>query len=74
MLLLKRARQQVGWSQSELARRAHMDPSKICKLESGFQHPSLNDVVRLARALGCPPSILIGESSEETAGTPPERL
>ncbi len=73
MSLLTRARLQVGWSKAELARRAQMEPSKLSKLERGVLQLKVDDLVQLAHALGCPPSVLLPAFSEEPALEAPGR-
>src|SRR4051794_24911710 len=41
-----------GWSIDELARRAHISPSTISRLETGQRRLALDHLVVLARALG----------------------
>ncbi len=44
----------AGWSQRELARRAHMTQGFISELECGKANPSLETMVLVADALRCP--------------------
>lgn len=41
-----------GWSQSELARRAHTKQANISRLESGLANPTMKFLQKLARAFG----------------------
>lgn len=45
-------REERGWSQSELARRADMTQSAVARFEVGGTVPTLAVLERLARALG----------------------
>jgi transcriptional regulator with XRE-family HTH domain len=40
-----------GWKQRELARRAQIDPGRLSKLERGIHRASVDELVRLSRAL-----------------------
>jgi len=40
-----------GWKQRELARRAQIDPGRLSKLERGVHRASVDELVRLSRAL-----------------------
>lgn len=65
---LRRLRDERGWTQYRLAKRAGLSPSYIHKLEAGkHPRPSSETVGKLARALGVPTSELTGEK-EETLG------
>ena len=57
---IEELRQVKGWSQAELARRSGVSQSTISRLEAGTT-PSidLNNLERLAKALGCDPGYLI---------------
>ena len=45
-------RNQHGWKQRELARRAGLQPARLSRLERGLKEPTLIEFVRLAQALG----------------------
>lgn len=45
-------RNQRGWKQRELARRAGLDPGRLSKLERGLKEARLTEFASLARALG----------------------
>ena len=47
---LRSARQQRGWTQTELARLVNIDNSLICRYERGLRPPA-STLVKLARAL-----------------------
>lgn len=52
-------RQQRGWSRSDLARKAGVDPSYITRIEEGdYKRPSIDRVKALADALRVPMSAL----------------
>ena len=55
-----------GFSQKELASRAHVDPSYVSLLESEKRDPGVATVERLADALGVPPHLLSLLAAEET--------
>ena len=73
MLRLSVEREARGWSKSELARRARMQPGEVGKIETGRLRPYPSQLRKLGRALGIPAAqdeSLIAESplaSEETA-------
>jgi transcriptional regulator with XRE-family HTH domain len=48
---LTQLRGSKGWKQRELARRAQIDPGRLSKLERGVHRASLDELVRLSRAL-----------------------
>lgn len=50
---LRRERTSAGLSQSELARRAGVEPSYVAHLEAARRHPSLKNLCTIADALGC---------------------
>ena len=45
-------RRRRGWSQAELARRAGLNATTVCLIESGRFHPYPVQLQKLARALG----------------------
>lgn len=52
-------RQRRGWTRSDLARKAGIDPSYVTRIEEAkFQHPSIGKVQSLANALNVPMSTL----------------
>jgi transcriptional regulator with XRE-family HTH domain len=54
-------RKQLGWSQTELARKIGIAPSRISEFESGLKTDcNLSTAKRLARALGCSIDYLAG--------------
>ena len=52
-------RLEAGWSQEKLAERADMAVAHLSAIERGLHGPNLRGIVRLARALGCPPADLL---------------
>lgn len=58
---LKAIREKRGWSQSELAERAHVPYETIYRVERGtHQEPRISIAVKLARALGVSLDVLAG--------------
>lgn len=54
-------REDVGWSQSELARRAGVTSAAISMIEKGDRNPTLEMVIKLCKALKISISELLGE-------------
>jgi len=64
-------RQQLGWSQTDLAQKIGIAPSRISEFESGLKTDcNLSTAKRLARALGCSIDYLAGTWDEEEAPQP----
>ena len=64
--LIKRLREEKGWSQRELGRRSGVHHSLISRLESGVQDDTHTQVVlRLAEALGVDVRELLTDIPEE---------
>jgi transcriptional regulator with XRE-family HTH domain len=61
---LRRERERVGLSVSELAKRAGLAKSTLSQLENGVGNPSLETLWSLAMTLGVPVSQLIGQSRQ----------
>jgi len=59
MSLVQVERERAGLTLSELARRTGMHLSTLSKIENGKRKLSVNEVARIARAIGCAPSALI---------------
>jgi transcriptional regulator with XRE-family HTH domain len=58
-------REQRGWSQRELARRAAVDASRLWKIEHGRVAPTLAELAGLSVALGaCLDELVWGEAPE----------
>ena len=66
MSLLTKKREEAGISMTVCAQRAGMDLSKLSRLEHGHLKLKINDVLLLARAIGCRPSELIPELDDDT--------
>jgi len=49
---IKKLRQQRGWSQAELARRAVLNSNTVCMIESGRWVPYPKQLSKLSNALG----------------------
>ena len=63
---LRRRREELGLSQRELARRAHVPQPAISDIERGVQEDVTSAVLkRLARALGCTTDYLVDIYDEE---------
>jgi len=55
---LRRARQDAGISQEELAKRCEIHRTEVSLLERGGREPRLGTMVKLATALGTTPEVL----------------
>lgn len=62
---LKRERERLGWSLTELAKRAGIAKSSLSQLEAGAGNPSLETLWALAMALAVPVSKLIAQSATQ---------
>ncbi|QXC60914.1 helix-turn-helix transcriptional regulator [Aquihabitans sp. G128] len=62
---LRSLRAARGWSLDELARRAHIGPSTISRIETGHRRVALDQLVALARALETTVDELLAEGDEE---------
>lgn len=62
---VRERRTQLGLNQVELAARANLSPSYISRLEAGQTGERLEDLVKVAQALGWRLSQLVGESDTE---------
>lgn len=56
---LREVRADVGVSQDTLAERAGVHPTAIGRMERGGREPRLATILRLARALGVHPGVLL---------------
>lgn len=54
-------REEAGWNQSELARRANLSKGALSQLEAGQANPTVETLWALAQAFGVPFSDLIAE-------------
>ena len=66
------ARQRVGLTQRELAKRARVAQSTLSRIEGDVVSPSFEDITRIARALGWP--LLFFATGRERSGTDPRDL
>ena len=64
MSLLTKYREAAGLTKTECAKRAGMDLSKLSRLEHGHLRLKVDDVVILARVLGCHVEDLILATNE----------
>lgn len=60
-------REAAGLTQGELARRTGIHRPNIARIESGRHMPSLDTVVRIARALDVQPSAILSVLDEPTS-------
>ena len=66
-------RQQLGWTQTDLARVIGIAPSRISEFENGLKTDcNLSTAKRLARALGCSIDYLADTWDEEEQQAPAE--
>lgn len=56
---VRRRRKQLGWTLEELADEAEMHWTYVGSVERGERNISLVNIVRLARALGVGPEVLV---------------
>ena len=59
-----------GWSLDELARRAHIGPSTISRIETGHRRIALDQLVTLARALGATVDELLDDPDDDVVIKP----
>ena len=64
MLDVRQARQRVGISQKDLARKVGITQAFLSEVETGTKSPSLLTAAKLARALGCTIDELLGETKD----------
>ena len=65
-LNLRRLRRERGWSQEELAARTELDRSFVAHVEREARNISLDNIEKLADALGVPLHVLLqAEQTEE---------
>lgn len=61
---IRELRKAVGMTQAELARRTNIRRPNIARLEAGRHMITLDVVMRVARALPCKPSTILGVLDE----------
>lgn len=71
---LKEAREKRELNQSELARRANLQPSAIAHFESDRRKPSFDNIRALAKALNVSADYLLGSEAGATAFRDEENL
>lgn len=73
---IKRARQQAGLTQGELADRAGLSQAYLSQIESGSKDPSVETLQKLANTLGIEPGSLFASTREGGKGgyAGPDRL
>ncbi|HHV48720.1 MAG TPA: helix-turn-helix transcriptional regulator [Rhodocyclaceae bacterium] len=60
---LKRLRAERGWSQEQLAHEAGLHRTFVAHVERKMRNISIDNIERLARALGVSPSALLAEGT-----------
>jgi transcriptional regulator with XRE-family HTH domain len=71
---VKRLRLERGWTQMELAERAHVSQAIISRLEGKVRHNVNADVLKaLAKTLGCTTDYLVGMHEDEDDEEAPRR-
>ena len=58
--MIKKERERLGWSQTELAKQLGTEPSHVCHWESGRREPSIGNFSSIASVLGVSLDYLIG--------------
>ncbi len=70
---MKSVRESGGWTQEQLAEVIEVTPHTVSQYERGQQSPRLTTLLRMAAALGVPPSALIDvDLPAPVAKAPPE--
>jgi len=57
--MVRQKRRALGWTQEKLAEEADLHWTYVGGIERGERNVSLLNIVRLARALGCAPAVLL---------------
>jgi transcriptional regulator with XRE-family HTH domain len=70
---LRSLRTARGWSLDELARRTHISPSTLSRLETGRRRMALDQLVPLARALGTTVDALLADGDDDVLVSRPRR-
>ncbi len=60
MQTIRERREELGMTQTELAKKVGLTPNMICKLESGAVKPSVDSLIKLAQVLDCTMDRLAG--------------
>lgn len=68
---LRRAREEKGWSQADLAARAGLQQSALSHYENATRRPSFANLRRLARALDVSTDYLVGQSTHRSGQRSP---
>lgn len=71
--VLRKARQQVGLTQEELAYRSSLHRTTVSLMERGLRCPTIDTVLHLAQALGTAPALLVSQLNTELDGTANEQ-
>lgn len=64
-LNVRRVREERGWTQEELARRAGINRSYLGGVERGKRRVAMENIARIAQALDVFPDVLFREQSSE---------
>ncbi len=67
--VLRRLRKEAGLTQEQLGLEADLRRTYVSILELGEQQPSLNTLLKLARALNRPASAMVTEVEEELSSS-----
>jgi transcriptional regulator with XRE-family HTH domain len=66
---LKRAREEAGLNQEEVAHRAKIDRSYLSQLENGHKSPTLHVLFRVCEAIGIKASTLVARVERAQANS-----
>ncbi|MCK6586558.1 MAG: helix-turn-helix transcriptional regulator [Polyangiaceae bacterium] len=58
---IRRRREALNWTLSDLAERADLTPNYIGSIENGFRDPSVSTLIALGRAFEIEPGELVGQ-------------
>ena len=56
---MKHLREALGLTQEDIAKRCGLNASAISHFESGRREPCLRNIVKICKAFGCSPNVLI---------------
>lgn len=62
-----------GWSLDELARRCHLSPSNLSRIETGHRRVALDQLIPIARALGTTLDQLVESAGDDDVVIRPQR-